>query len=127
MSKRVLVVDNDPEFVDAIVGVLEANGYKTDSANDGDTALRKAASGKPDLVLLDVMMQYVSEGLDVAVKLRDDPATAAIPVVLLTGIRKPDFLASSFRPGEEWPNLKATLEKPVKPDMLLSTVKDAMR
>jgi CheY-like chemotaxis protein len=127
MAKKVLVVDNDPEFVDAIVSVLESNGYATDSATDGEEGFEKAKSSKPDLVLLDVMMKHVSEGLDVAMKLRDDPATAKIPVVLLTGIRKPDFLATSYRPGEEWPNLKATLEKPVKPTELLAAIGSAMR
>lgn len=123
MPKKILVIDNDPEFVEALVSVLEANGYATISTTDGDTGLAKAKEEKPDLILLDVMMRHVSEGLDIAVHLRDDGATAAIPVVLITGIRKPDFLAGSFRPGEEWTNLKGAMEKPVKPEELIKTVK----
>jgi CheY-like chemotaxis protein len=124
MGKKVLIVDNDQDFVDAMASLIEANGYVTVSANDGEAGFETAKTEKPDIVLLDVMMRHVSEGLDVAVKLRDEPATSGIPVVLLTGIRKPDFLASSYRPDEEWPNLKATLEKPVKPDELLRVIRE---
>jgi CheY-like chemotaxis protein len=123
MQKKILVIDNDPDFVEALVSVLEANGYTTLSATDGSTGLVKAQSDKPDLILLDVMMRHVSEGLEIAVQLRDNSATGAIPVVLITGIRKPDFLAGSFRPGEEWSNLKGTMEKPIKPEELIKMVK----
>jgi CheY-like chemotaxis protein len=123
MPKKILVIDNDPDFVEALVSVLEANGYATLSASDGNTGVMKAKADRPDLILLDVMMRYVSEGLDIAVKLRDESVTGAIPVVLITGIRKADFLAASFRPGEEWPNLKGTMEKPIKPEELIKMVK----
>jgi CheY-like chemotaxis protein len=123
MPKKILVIDNDPDFVEALVSVLEANGYATLSATDGNTGVMKAKADRPDLILLDVMMRYVSEGLDIAVKLRDESVTAAIPVVLITGIRKADFLAASFRPGEEWSNLKGTMEKPIKPEELIKMVK----
>lgn len=124
MGNKILIVDNDQDFVEAMVSLIEANGYVTVTANDGEAGFGIAKNEKPDLILLDIMMRHVSEGLDVAVHLRDEPETKEIPVVLLTGIRKPDFLASSFRPGEEMPNLKATLEKPVKPEELLQVIRE---
>jgi len=81
---------------------------------------------RPDLVLLDVMMRTVSEGLDLASKLLDDPVLRNIPVILITGIRKADLLAESYRPGEGLANVKMTLEKPVKPDELVRTVKSVI-
>lgn len=123
MAKKILVVDNDPEFVEALVSVLDANGYETVSATEGKTGVEKATALQPDLVLLDIMMQNVSEGLDVALLLRDNPATKDIPIIFITGIRKPDFLMDSYRPGEEWPAIKGTLEKPIKPDDLIKKVR----
>jgi CheY-like chemotaxis protein len=122
MAKKILVVDNDADFVEAMTTLLETHGYTVVSANDGEAGFDLAKKVKPDVVMLDVMMRHVSEGLDVAVKLRDDKATRNIPVVLITGIRKPDFLTSSYRPGEDWPNLKATLEKPVRPEDIIAVL-----
>jgi len=122
MSKTILVIDNDADYIEAVSTMLEANGYRTISALDGDKGVAAAKSMKPSCILLDVMMQYVSEGLDAAVKLRDDPATASIPVILITGIRKPQYLTLSFRPGESFPNVKGMFEKPVKPAVLLEKI-----
>jgi len=122
MPKKVLVIDNDPDFVEAVVSVLEAEGYETLSATDAAAGISKAKQDMPDLILLDIMMQHVSQGLDVALTLRDDPATAKISVVFITGIHKPQFLTDSYRPGEEWPNVKGTMEKPLKPKELLTFV-----
>jgi CheY-like chemotaxis protein len=127
MAKKILVVDNDADFVEAMTTLLETHGYTVVSASDGEAGFDLAKKAKPDAVMLDVMMRHVSEGLDVAVKLRDDKATKNIPVVLITGIRKPDFLTSSYRPGEDWPNLKATLEKPVRPEDIIAILADIVK
>jgi len=126
MAKRILVIDNDSEYVEATELLLRASGFETLSALNGEEGFDKAVHEKPDCILLDVMMKHVSEGLDVAVKLRDDDRTKNIPVILVTGIRKPDFLASSYSPGETWPNLKGTLEKPVKPETLIPLITKAI-
>jgi len=123
MPKKIVVIDNDPDFVEALVTVLDANGYETVSATDGDAAFAVIKEQRPDLVLLDVMMRSVSEGLDIASKLLDDSSLKNVPVVLITGIRKADLLAESYRPGEGLANVRMTLEKPVKPDELIRAVK----
>jgi CheY-like chemotaxis protein len=122
MAKTILVVDNDADYVAATEAVLKARGYETLSALDADSALELAATHKPDAILLDVMMRHVSEGLDVARWLHDDPDTRGIPVILVTGIRKPDFLMSSYSGGQACENVKGTLEKPVKPETLLDMI-----
>jgi CheY-like chemotaxis protein len=126
MAAKILIVDNDLEYIEATAAVLQARGYQVTSAEDGEVGFEKARQEKPDAILLDVMMKHVSEGLDIAVKLRDDPQTGGIPVILVTGIHKPEFLSSSFRPEEEWPNLKATLEKPIKPDQLMRALEKVL-
>ncbi|MFP4521058.1 MAG: PleD family two-component system response regulator [Fibrobacterota bacterium] len=127
MSKKILVVDNDPDLVDSVKTLLESKGYSVSGAYSGEEGIEKANSEKPDLIFLDVMMSTDSEGLDTAVKLRDSEATSDIPVIFLTGIRKPEFLTSSYRPGEDFPNVKATMEKPVKPEEIFKKIEKAVK
>jgi CheY-like chemotaxis protein len=77
---------------------------------------------QPDCIILDVMMEHSSEGLEVAQKLLNEKKTADIPVILVTGIRKPQNLAASFAGDETWTNVRGTIEKPVKPEELLQVL-----
>jgi two-component system alkaline phosphatase synthesis response regulator PhoP len=124
---KILVVDDDIDFLEAQKTLLEAKGYTVFSAPNGDEGYQKAKSEQPDLMLLDVMMTYDSEGFDLARKLKEDPATRNIPVIMITGIRKAKGLPFSFEPDEDWLPVKAVLEKPVKPDELLKTIEAGLK
>lgn len=126
MAFTALIIDDDPEFTASTTDVLEAQGYEVISALKGAEGFEKAKQQHPDLILLDVMIEDAGAGLDTAKKLRDDQDTAAIPVVMLTGVRRADSLLASYAPGEPWPNVKATLEKPVEPDVLIKTLQKAL-
>jgi DNA-binding response OmpR family regulator len=82
-AARLLVVDDVPENVRLLAAVLEPHGYEVVSATDGHRALELAESAKPDLVLLDVMMPQ-PDGLAVCRRLREQPETAMLPVIMLT-------------------------------------------
>jgi adenylate cyclase len=82
-SARILVVDDVPQNVRLLESVLEAHGYEIASATDGHAALELAASAKPDLVLLDVMMPEL-DGYTVCRRLREQEETAVLPVIMLT-------------------------------------------
>jgi CheY-like chemotaxis protein len=126
VGKKILIIDDDPDFIEATSTLLEANGYEVMSAPDGDNGFKKAKSEKPDLMLLDVMMTYDSEGFDLAIKLRDEPQTKQIPVIMITGIRRAKTLPFGIEPDSDWLPVKNILEKPVKPELLLSTVAEAL-
>jgi CheY-like chemotaxis protein len=96
-------------------------------APDGGSGLAKAREISPALILLDVMMSGKTEGFDVARELHADAELKGIPVILTTGIRKDMNLPFGFEPDEENIPVKAVLEKPVKPDVLLSAVKKYIR
>ena len=83
MQDRVLVVDDDPDILQFVQVNLELEGYGTDKATNGRIALDTAKDSPPDLVLLDVMMPEM-DGLTVLRRLRSAPATANVPVILLT-------------------------------------------
>jgi DNA-binding response OmpR family regulator len=79
----VLVVDDEPDAVELVAFNLKAAGFDVISAEDGETALTKARTFYPDLIVLDVMLPSV-DGLEVCKILRRDPATSALPIILLT-------------------------------------------
>jgi len=124
MAKKVLVIDDDHEFVEAMVNVLEAKGYDVDSAPNGKIGIAKAKERKPDIILLDVMMTTKSEGFDVARELNKDKKLKDVPIIMITGVRKEMSLPFGFEPDENWLPVKGVLEKPVKPDVLLRTIEE---
>jgi DNA-binding response OmpR family regulator len=96
----VLVVDDDPDVCDLVTYKLEQSGFEVRRASDGDAALREVAKKVPDLVLLDVMMPGIS-GLEVLERLRSGPATAGIPVVMLTAKAQENDVERGFELGAD--------------------------
>jgi CheY-like chemotaxis protein len=124
---RILIVDDDDAFAQATLTLLKSKGHTVSTAKNGEEGYRLAKSEKPDLLLLDVMMTYDSEGFDVARKLKEDPETRRIPVICITGIKKALDLPGGFEPDPDWLPVKAVLEKPVKPDRLIKAVAEALK
>ena len=84
-KKRILVVDDEPDFCSIVQGQLEKEGYAVELAYNGVEGLEKIRSNPPDAVVLDVMMPE-KDGYEVCKELKADEATAGIPVVLLTAV-----------------------------------------
>jgi CheY-like chemotaxis protein len=122
-GRRLLIVDDDPDYVDGIRAILEGAGYTVDAAynpKDGFDALK----ARPyDLLLLDILMGRGAEGVMFARKMRKDPVLREIPVLIITGLR--EQIAFLF-PGEPLhPHLVPVdelMEKPVEPALLLEKV-----
>jgi two-component system phosphate regulon response regulator PhoB len=83
VKQRILVVDDEPEAVELVEFNLKGAGYEVATASDGAEALNKARRIQPSLVILDVMMPEI-DGMEVCKLLRRDPATSAIPIIMLT-------------------------------------------
>jgi DNA-binding response OmpR family regulator len=122
MATRVLMIDDDSEFVEATTTVLCARGYEVDSAPNGKVGIAKARMHKPDIIFLYVMMTTKTEGFDVARELHKNKELADVPVILITGVKKEMGLPFGFEADEAWLPVKGVLEKPVRPDVLLKTV-----
>ncbi|MCD5408851.1 response regulator [Candidatus Bipolaricaulota bacterium] len=122
--KRMLIVDDDPQFVESTRRLLEANGYRVLSAGSEAEGFEVAKREKPDLVIIDIMMETWSAGLDLLERLKGDPDTKDIPRILLSavGIQSPLEPMSS----PEALGVRSILQKPVKPDELLSAVRSAL-
>ncbi len=122
MSKKILMIDDDDELVESVKILLEAKGYEFLSAPSSAEGFEMAKKEQPSLILLDVMMTHDSDGLDGAVKLKNEKLTADIPVIMMTGIRKPDNLLESYASDEKFSNIKGIYEKPLKPETLIKLV-----
>jgi CheY-like chemotaxis protein len=85
MSKTILIVDDEPEFLKMVKMRLDANGYTVLTASDGQTGVAKAKQLVPDLILIDIMMPNMSGG-DVVHLLKADLKTANIPVIFITAV-----------------------------------------
>ncbi|NOZ93514.1 MAG: response regulator [Acidobacteria bacterium] len=122
-ERTILLVDDDDVFVEAVSAVLEGR-YRVRRAANGTEGLRMIAEERPDLVILDVMMDHLSEGFDVARKLRNDPATADLPIIMLTGVDQVYNLRMEV--DESWVPCDRYLEKPVAPGELLEQVSEVL-
>ncbi|MBN1505429.1 MAG: response regulator [Sedimentisphaerales bacterium] len=127
MANKVLMIDDDPEFVEAISNLLDAKGYDVHTASNGKDGVAKAKVENPDIILLDVMMTTKDEGFNVARELHEDQRLREIPIVIMTGIRREMNLPFGFEPDEMWLPVKRVLEKPVKPEALLSAISENIR
>jgi DNA-binding response OmpR family regulator len=83
--KKILLVDDEKEFVEMVTIRLEARGFKVISAFDGDEAVKAVEREKPDLILLDLLMPKVS-GFEVCKKLKEDDRFKNIPIIILSGL-----------------------------------------
>lgn len=120
MSK-ILVVDDDPDFVLICRRILETEGYQVLEAASGSKALEVMRQEKPDLVLLDVMMTTLLEGVDISKELEADPALRDVPIVMISSIATSEY-ASEFPDYERIP-IEAWISKPIQPAALLKTVR----
>jgi twitching motility two-component system response regulator PilH len=129
MSKKVLVVDDDPDVRLFSVTVLEENGYTALEAEDGESGLKMIKAEKPDLVILDVLMPRQS-GVRLYRELKTSKALKDLKVIILSGIAKKTFLRSQKAltefGGAEIPEPEIYLEKPVEPDELADVIKKVL-
>lgn len=118
---KILVVDDDRDFVKITQMILQSNHYEVITAANGDQALEVMRREKPDLVILDIMMSYILDGLDVRRQMAADKALKDIPVIMatsLTGARvKAELPSDEYVPASEW------IHKPIDPDKLLEQIR----
>jgi CheY-like chemotaxis protein len=116
----ILVVDDDPDFVEIASTVLESEGYKVIAATNGTRALERIRAEHPLLVLLDVMMSTVLDGVSVSQAMRDDPDLKDIPVIMVSSIA--DSEHAGMFPTDEDIHIDYWLSKPVPPKELIRKV-----
>lgn len=127
MSK-ILIIDDDPDIVEAMKVVLQSKDYIVSIAESGEEGLKKVEDERPDLIILDVMMETSDKGVEVAQKLRKTEYGKDIPILMLTAIKERlgwDFHRESE--DEKWLPVDDYVDKPLKPGELLTKVEGLLR
>ena len=118
---KILLVDDDTDFIESTKTVLESKPYEVITAANGDEGLRKARAEKPDLILLDIIMP-VEDGFTAAEQLKKDPQLAGIPVLMLTSYAAKGAETAIPRNRGYSLDVEDYLDKPVSPKDLLAKV-----
>jgi len=122
-GKKILIIDDDPDFVRSTGMVLKSAGYEVLEAFSGEEGLEKSRSDKPDLYIIDLMMETYSEGSKLVKILAEDEETRDKPRIMITSV---DLKGPwEYSPREEWLACDFLLQKPVSPSDLLKYVGDA--
>ncbi|MBI4457539.1 response regulator [Candidatus Uhrbacteria bacterium] len=100
VGKKVLIVDDDAFLSGIYATKLEIDGFQVVSARDGEEGLKAAATELPDLILLDVLMPKL-DGFEVLKRLKADPATKPIPVIMLTNLGQKEDVEKGLSEGAE--------------------------
>lgn len=122
-GKKLLIIDDDPDFVEGIVAILETAGYDIETAYNPKDGFEALESKHYDMLLLDIMMGRGAEGVMIARKMRKNPKLRQMPVLIITGIR--EQIAYLFPGGPVHPHfvdVDELVEKPVEPELLLDRV-----
>ena len=120
---KILIIDDDPDIVESMKVVLESKNYHVTSAKDGEEGLKKAKADKPDLIILDIMMETSDKGFDVARQLKWDKNYKGIPILMLTAIKERTGLDFKKEAGDEvWLPVDDYVEKPLKAQELIAKV-----
>lgn len=128
MGKKILVVDDDPDILDAISMILESQDYQVFTARDGIEALASLKAEKPDLMILDLLMPKM-DGFAVCKELQDPRWSKYkdIPILILTSVREEASRRRyELETGLEL-NVDDYIEKPMSPDVLLTRVANLLK
>lgn len=126
-ATHVLIIDDDPGFVEATQAILEAKQYQVSYAYDASEGFARLEKEIPDIIILDIMMGRGAEGFIFARKMRKDARFARIPIIMLTSMREQtgfDFpgerIHPTFLPVDEY------MEKPFEPEVLFAKIEQLL-
>lgn len=126
VTKKILILDDEPSVVTYLETLLGDNGYRTVTAKDGQEGLEKAKSEKPDLVTLDISMPEKS-GIRFYREVKEDPELKGIPVVIVTAVTgyggKPEEFKKFLDSRKQVPPPEAFVAKPINQEEFLETIR----
>ncbi|RMH62835.1 MAG: response regulator [Calditrichaeota bacterium] len=123
MKKKILVIDDDIDLVEAMRITLENAGFDVIDAQTGERGVALALAEHPDLIILDIMMGSQDEGFHVAYKIRSHEQTRDIPVIMLSAVSQETGYAFDPEKDEDFLPVQEFIEKPVNPAALVDKVK----
>ena len=123
MSKKIMIIDDDIDLVEAMRITLETDNYDVIDAQEGQKGLEILKKEKPDLLILDVMMGTLDEGFHIAYQIRNDEEIKDIPILMVTAVGAQTGFEFDMQRDEDFLPVNEFIEKPVNPQVLLDAVK----
>ena len=121
-KKKILIIDDNPEFLKLNGATLEAAGYEVEVAYNADEGFTKVEYGQPDAIVLDLMMERHDSGFKLAKKLKTHPVFKAIPILMLTAVGEATGFRFSMEQDGHWMKTDDFADKPLSPDELVERV-----
>ena len=126
MKAKIAIIDNNTDYLFSTETFLSRNGFKVVTAEDGKTGMDLIKKEKPDIVLLDVMMESLFSGFEVFRQLKSDPELKKIPVIGISGMANEIKVKFNGTSDSDFFNPDLFFEKPVNKEMLLSKIKELL-
>ena len=122
-QKKILIIDDDPSFLEICSAILTESDYQVDTASSTEEGLKKILSQWPDLLLLDIMMATMDEGLNFATSLKQRGDLRRLPIMIVSA--RPDVEKGYKRTVDQdmdWISADLFMEKPINPQELLHNI-----
>lgn len=119
---KILLVDDDPDFLEMHKAILENHGYDVFTAASGQEGLGRVRAEMPDLIILDLMMEKHDAGFSFSKTLKTDPLFKKIPILMVTSVAEATGYRFSLEQDGYWMKIDDFLDKPVRPEVLLDRV-----
>ncbi|MBN1483368.1 MAG: response regulator [Chloroflexia bacterium] len=123
---KILIIDDDPDFVLTVKMILDTHGFQVASAQTPQEGIEQVLSFEPDLVILDVMIPTGYEGFQIAREIREQHKLIDLPIFMLTNIHGVKEVPYRFAPDEQYLPVDLFLDKPIEPEQLVDTIQDML-
>jgi CheY-like chemotaxis protein len=124
---KILLVDDDQDFLEMHKAVLKNHGYDVLIASSGHEGLEKVRSDMPDLIILDLMMEKHDSGFSFSKEIKNDPLFKKIPILMVTAVAEATGYRFSLKEDGYWMKTDDFLDKPVMPDVLIDRVEKLLK
>ncbi len=120
MCKKILLVDDDEDFIMMNEAMLKTRGFEVETANSAKEGLEKLKDFTPDLVILDLMMEHYDSGFTFSYQIKSNPKTSHVPLLMVTSVHRETGIPfdASTHEEKEWIKVDEFLEKPISPEDL---------
>ena len=122
-EKRILIVDDDPDYAAAIEKILKTADYSVSLAGDVKSGMEQIEKEMPDLILLDVMMEKYDDGFNMCYDLKHDDRYKDIPIIIITAVTEVTGLKFNPKTDGEYLEADDYVQKPINADLLLEKVR----
>jgi two-component system alkaline phosphatase synthesis response regulator PhoP len=119
---KILLVDDDQDFLEMHKAVLKNHGYDVLTASSGNEGLERVRAEMPDLIILDLMMEKYDTGFSFSKEIKNDPLFKKIPILMVTAVAEATGYRFSLKEDGYWMKTDDFLDKPIMPDVLIGKV-----